>query len=341
VLFGLWLYYLVRADGKSSGELCGQLAAIAETANDAEYTLEAHSARAALSYWEGKFGESNEHILRARLLYDPSRHAHHPYVYSQDPLAFGYAYASLGLWYSGFPEQAAKSSSKALELAGRTNHPLTIAGVYSFATDLNHQLKNGDAFSELAQKTWAVATEQNLPLWAGWSRAMRGYALFESGQRDAGIREIQAGLEAFRATGGELNTAYLISCLVEAYLAAGKVDLGLERVDEALRLLEVDCDRYYRAELLRLKGELILSTSRRNATESVACFEAALSTAREQGAKSLELRAAMSLGRLWFDGGSRSEAISVVSGVYGWFTEGLATRDLLDAKNLIEAWSAA
>jgi predicted ATPase len=341
VLFGLWLYYLVRADGASSGELCTQLAAIAETANDAEYTVEAHSARAALSYWEGKFGESNEHILRARLLYDPGRHSHHPYVYNQDPLAFGYAYAGLGLWYSGYPEQAAKSSSKAVELAARTNHPLTIAGVYSFATDLNHQLKNREAFSELAQKTWAVASEQNLPLWAGWSRAMRGYALFESGERDAGIREIQAGMEAFRATGGELNTAYLISCLVEAYLATGEVDLGLGKVDEALRLLDVHCDRYYRAELLRLKGELIRSAGGRAASESAACFGAALSTAREQGAKSLELRAAMSMGRLLFDGGSRSEAISVVSDVYDWFTEGLDTKDLVEAKGVIDRWRAA
>lgn len=341
VLFGLWLYYLVRADGGSSGELCHQLTTIAEAANDPEYTLEAHSARAALSYWQGKFAESNEHILRARLLYDPTRHAHHPYVYSQDPLAFGYAYASLGLWFAGYPEQAAKSSSKALELAGRTNHPLTIAGVYSFATDLNHQLKNSEAFSELAQKTWSVATEQNLPMWAGWSRAMRGYALFEGGHHDDGIREIQAGLEAFRGTGGELNTAYGISCLVEAYLAAGKLDLGLERVDEALRLLEVDCDRYYLAELLRLKGELIRSASGRAASEAAACFDAALSTARMQGAKSLELRAAMSMGRLWFDGGSRSDAIAVVSGVYDWFTEGLGTKDLVNAKRLVDRWHEA
>jgi predicted ATPase len=279
--------------------------------------------------------------LRARLLYDPSRHAHHPYVYSQDPLAFGYAYAGLGLWFSGYPEQAEKSSSKAIELAARTNHPLTIAGVYSFATDLNHQLKKREAFSDLATKTWTVATEQNLPLWAGWSRAMRGYALFESGEHDAGIREIQAGMEAFRSTGSELNTAYLISCLVEAYLASGRIELGLEKVDEALSLLDVHCDRYYRAELLRLKGELIRNASGRAASDSTPCFDAALSTAREQGAKSLELRAAMSLGRLWFEGGSRSEAISIVSGVYDWFTEGLDTKDLVEAKRLIDRWRAA
>jgi class 3 adenylate cyclase/tetratricopeptide (TPR) repeat protein len=340
VLFGLWLYYLVRADGKSSGELCNQMEAIAATGNDPEYMIEAHSARASIAYWVGSFSESNEHILRARLLYDPSRHAHHPYVYGQDPLALGYSYAALGLWFLGFPEQAAKSSVRSLELAGRTNHPLTIAGAYSFATDLNHQLKNRDAFSDLAQKTWSVATEQNLPMWAGWSRAMRGYALFESGERDAGIREIQAGLDAFRATGAKLNTAYLTSCLVEAYLAAGKLDLGLEKVDEALSLLR-DGDRYYHAEILRLKGELIRGTSGNSASESAACFDAALSTARLQGAKSLELRAAMSMGRLWFDAGSRSDAISVVSGVYDWFTEGLDTKDLVDAKGLVDGWRAA
>lgn len=341
VLFGLWLYYLVRADGKTSNELCDQLVAIAETTNEAEYALEAHSARAALSYWEGKFAESNEHILRARLIYDPSRHGHHPFVYSQDPLSYGYAYAGLGLWFSGYPEQAAKSATKAIELAQRTNHALTLAGVYSFATDLNHHLHNTEAFSELAAKTLAVATEQNLPMWAGWARAMRGFATFERGEKDAGISEILAGLEAFRATGAETNTAYLISCLVEAYLAAGKLELGLEKVNEALALLEVDCDRYYRAELLRLKGELIRRMSASKVEDASTCFESALTTARAQGAKSLELRAAMSMGRLSFHHGDRANAVRIVSGVYDWFTEGLDTADLVEAKRLLDHWQAA
>lgn len=338
VLFGLWLYYLVRADGKSSSELCSQLEAVAGTGNDPEYLIEAHSARASIAYWVGGFSDSNEHILRARLLYDPGRHAHHPYVYGQDPLALGYSYAALGLWFLGYPEQAGKSSRKSLELAARTNHAPTIAAAYSFATDLNHQLKNRGAFSELALKTWSVATEQNLPMWAGWSRAMRGYATFENGERDAGILEIQAGLDAFRATGAKLNIAYLTSCLIEAYLEAGKIDLGLERVDEALSLPQ-DGDRYYRAELFRLKGEL--SRSAHSKSESAVCFDAALSTARLQSAKSLELRAAMSMGRLLFSDGSRSEAVDLVAGVYDWFTEGLDTADLVDAKRLLDKWRAA
>jgi len=340
VLFGLWLYYLVRADGQSANALADQLTAIAESTGDPEYALEAHSARASNAYFQGRFSESNEHILRARLIYDSKKHAHHQYVYSQDPLAYGYAYAGLALWFMGYPEQAMKSSTTALDLAHRTNHPLTLAGVCSFATDLRHHLRDRTAFSHLAQKTLSVATEQGLPMWAGWARAMCGYASFERGEREAGLREIQAGLDAFRATGAETNTAFLISYLVEACLTANETQLGLEKIDEAIGLLDVLSDRYYRAELLRLRGELVRKLSA-GAAEAATHFEAALAAAREQGAKSLELRAAMSLGRLWFCDGERQDAIRLVSDVKDWFTEGLDTPDLEDAQRLLDEWRAA
>jgi predicted ATPase len=201
-------------------------------------------------------------------------------------------------------------------------------------------LKNLTGFTEFAEKMWSVATEQNLPMWAGWGRAMRGYCRFENGDRDGGIAEIQAGLAAFRATGAEMNTAYLISCLVEAYLTAGEIELGLEKVNDALAL-KVDCDSYYRAELLRLKGELLRKLPSSSPADAAACFRQALSTAQAQSAKSLELRAATSMGRLLFSQGERTSAIRLVSDVYDWFTEGLDTADLVGAKRLIDTWQAA
>ena len=338
VLFGLCLFYLVRAKPAEANELAAQLDAIATLTSDVECILETHSLRAALCFWEGRFLDAQEHIMRARTMFDPAKHGHHVFVYGQDPLAYGYGYGALALWFLGYPEQALLSARRALELAERTNHPLTIAGVLSFYGDLHHHLRQPALFDDLARRTIAVATEQNLPMWVGTARSQRGWVQFERGEREAGLVEIVAGLEDFRKTGAEINTAYFISRLVEALLAASRIDEGLERVDEALGLLETSIDRYYEAELYRLKGEL-----RRRAGNSEAareCFERALTVSRAQSAKSLELRAAMSLGRLRADEGKKAEAVRLLAPTYEWFTEGLGTPDLVDARALLSAWRA-
>jgi tetratricopeptide (TPR) repeat protein len=334
------LYYLVRSDGTSSRELAAQLLTIAEKQGDAEYVLEAHSGNGALAFWEGKFTECHEHLLRARVLYDASKHAHHQFVYGQDPLAYGYSYGALALWFLGYPDQAKKSAEKAIELAQRTNHPLTLAGVLSFAGDLHHHLGNREQFAELAEKTLAVAVDQGLPMWVGNALTMRGWANFDPANPDVALRDIQAGLDAFHATGAELNTVFLSTRLVEAHLAAGRYDQGIARAEALLQLLETHFERYYESELVRLKGELHWRSGK-GAPEAEACFRRALAVAREQGAKSLELRAAMSLGKLERERGNTAEGVRLLSEVYGWFTEGLDTPDLVAAKKLLGDWQTS
>jgi predicted ATPase/class 3 adenylate cyclase len=341
VQFGLFLYYLVRGDGKSCRELMAQLEATAASAADPEYLLEAHSGRAALSYWEGKFDECHAHILRARLLFDPHKHGHHPFVYGQDPVAYGYSYGTLALFFLGYPDQARQSATKALELAARSNHPLTIAGALSFVADLEYHLKNAEALSDLAEKLSALAYEQGLPMWEGWAKSMQGSAMFLRGERAAGIEAINEGLSKYRATGAEMNTSYALARLAEAYLASGHVEEGLACVDEALELVETQYDRYYEPELLRLKGELTRGMpGPESGAKAEATFERALAIARAQSAKALELRAAMSLARVQADTGRTEAALELLEGVYGWFSEGFETRDLMSAKALIESLRA-
>jgi class 3 adenylate cyclase/predicted ATPase len=338
VLFGLCLFYLVRAKPVEANELAAQLETIATATSDPDCILETHSAKAALCFWEGRFSASQEHILRARTMFDPAKHGSHVFVYGQDPLAYGYSYGALALWFLGYPEQALLSARRSLELAERANHPPTLAGVLSFYGDLHHHLRQPALFDDLARRTIAVAMDQNLPMWVGTARTQRGWVRFQLGEREEGIREIVAGLEAFRKTGAEINTAYFISRLVETLLESGRIEEGLERVDEALNILDTSLDRYYEAELHRLKGELLRCASRADAAE--ACFERALAVSRAQSAKSLELRAAMSLGRLRADTGRVNQAVSLLAEPYEWFTEGLDTPDLLDAKALLSEWRA-
>lgn len=339
VLFGLFLYYMVRGEGTSAAELVEQLEVTARKIGDPGLVLEAHSARAALSYWEGKFSECNQHILEARLLYDPTQHGHHQFVYGQDPLAYGYCYGALTLWFLGFPEQAKESARKALDLAERTNHPVTFAGILSFAADLQYHLRDAHSLGILAERMLAVTTEQGLPLWGGWARSMLGSAKVEHGDPTSGIAEILSGMEAFCATGARMNVCYLLARLADAYLRAGMPEEGLSRVDEALAMRQTAFDCYYDAEVLRLKGELQRQLDG-SGERAEATFDRALSIARAQQAKSLELRIAMSLGALWHESGRSADAVRLLSDVYEWFTEGHDTRDLLEAKRLLSEWRA-
>ncbi len=250
----------------------------------------------------------------------------------------GYATAPSRCGCLGYPEQAQDSARKALDLAERTNHPLTFAGILSFATDLEYHLRDFPTQKKLAERLLAVTTEQALPLWGTWARTMIGSATVDLGDPTTGIAEIVAGMEGFRATGARMNVSYLLARLSAALLTAGQLEPALERVNEALRLRETDFDCYYDAELFRIKGEIQRRIDGTDLRAAEACFERALEIARSQRARSFELRAAMSLGSLMHDTGRQKDALALLGPVYEWFTEGHETRDLKDARRLLDVW---
>jgi predicted ATPase len=339
VLFGLCLFYMVRADAEHAFELAGQLESIAAATKDVELELEMHGAKASILFWAGRFQEAHEHILRARASFDPAKHGHHAFVYGQEPLSYGYAYGAIALWFLGYPEQAVLSAEKAVELASRSGHPLTLAGTLSFSADLHFHLRNVAEFARLAERTIEVAVEHNLQMWIGSGRTMRGWARFAQGDLEEGINEIRAGLDFFRKTGADVNSGYFISRLARAYLVAGRIDEGLATIDEAVAHVEkFALDRYYDAEIHRLKGELLQRQPTPDRSGAIACFERSLSIARSQGARAIELRAAMNLGVCWHADGGTERARGLLGDVYGWFTEGFETSDLREAKALLDAW---
>jgi predicted ATPase len=165
----------------------------------------------------------------------------------------------------------------------------------------------------------------------------RGWALAAQGQGEAGLAQMRQGLTAYEATGAELERPYSLTLLAEACGHVGQTAEGLHLLAEALGLVDKRGDRWCEAELYRLKGHLLLDLSPQPQTEAEACFHQALDIARRQQAKSWELRAAMSLSRLWQHQGKRAEAHTLLAPIYDWFTEGFDTADLLEAKTLLEA----
>jgi len=180
----------------------------------------------------------------------------------------------------------------------------------------------------------ALSTEQGFPYWLAIGTMVRGWALALQGQAEDGIAQIRQGLTAWQATGAEFVRPYFLTLLAEAYAQRGQAEEGLAVVSEALETVATTGERFYEAELHRLQGELSLQLPTPLA-EAEACLQQALAVARRQQAKSLELRAAMSLSRLWQRQGKRAEAHQLLAEVYGWFTEGFDTADLQEAKALL------
>ena len=203
----------------------------------------------------------------------------------------------------------------------------------------------------------ALAREQGFSVWLGWGLPLRGWALAMQGQGEEGIAQIHEGMAAYRAAGAEMGRTYFLALLADAYRKMGRVEEGLIALTEGLAIVEKTGERLYEAELHRLKGQLTLqkfqvssskfqvpstqhqTPSTQAEAEAEACFLKAIEIAQRQQAKSLELRAVMSLSRLWQQQGKKDEARQMLAEIYGWFTEGFDTADLQEARALLEELS--
>jgi predicted ATPase len=191
-----------------------------------------------------------------------------------------------------------------------------------------------------AEALLALSTEQGFSLWLAAGTILQGWALVVQGQGEEGIAQLRQGLGVYQATGAVMTQSHVLALLAEAYGKMGQIDKGLAALGEALDFVDRTGVRFYEAELYRLKGELTLQAKDQSLRSQVeeeaeACFHKAIDIARQQQAKSLELRAVMSLSRLWQQQGKQKEAHDLLSEIYGWFTEGFDTKDLQEAKVLL------
>jgi len=230
-----------------------------------------------------------------------------------------------------------------LQVAARTlADPSSLALALFGAASFHQVRREGQETQEQAEALLRLSTEQGFPFWVAWGTILQGWALAEQGQGEEGIAQMRHGLTASQATGTELQRSYWLALLAEVYGKAGQAEAGLAALTEALTVVDNTGERSYEAEVYRLKGELTLAQSsvQRLASsvqkEAEECFHKAIEIARKQQAKSLELRAVMSLSRLWQNQGKKDEARQMLAKIYGWFTEGFDTKDLQEAKALLE-----
>ena len=238
--------------------------------------------------------------------------------------------------FVGYPDQALKRGNEALALAQRLSHPLSLALAEGMAVFLHQFRREARAAQETAEVAIALSTEHGLTEFFAYATTLRGWAMSQQGPNEKGITQIEEGLAASRTTGAELFRPYFLTLLAEVCMETGRLDDGLDALTEALAAADEHENRAFEAETHRLKGELLLRQNNSNVTEARSCFERAVEIARKQSAKSLELRATMSLARLLAKQGRRDEARTMLEEIHGWFTEGFDTADLIDAKALLD-----
>ena len=333
-LFGMWAMYLDRGEFLIASELSEQLLH-AQSAHDPALLAYARLARGVTSYWTGKFLTAREYLESAITLYDPERHRPLIHRYGYDAGVASLAYAAWTLWLLGYPDQALKRSHEALALAQRLSHPLNLAHAELFLGVLRQYRREVRAAQENAESVIAHSAEHGLTDYWGWATGLRGWAMAHQGRSEEGIAQQREGLAAFSATEALLRP-YFLCLLAETWIETGRLDEALNALTEALAAAEEHNLRFYEAETHRLKGELLSKQDDSNAAEALSCFERAIDIARTQSAKSLELRATTSLARLLRNTARRDEARAMLAEIYGWFTEGLDTPALSDAKALLD-----
>jgi predicted ATPase/class 3 adenylate cyclase len=338
VLWGLWGMYNSRGDYQTMRALGEQLLELAQRLEDPDLLLEAHHTLWTSLFSGGELVAARMHQEQGLRLYDPQRHYTYAALYiGHDPGVCCRYRAAPALWLLGYPDQAVASSQAALALAQQLAHPFSLTLALYWAAVLHHQRREASLTQAHAEAAMTIATEQEFPQRLAEGTPLRGWALAVSGHGEEGITHIR--LAAYGATRATRDRPYFLALLAEASIQAGQVAAGLEAVTEALATVAKSAVRWWEAELHRLRGELLLHAERgmqQAALTAEECFHQALSIARRQQARSLELRAAMSLSRLWQQQGKQGEARQLLAPLYGWFTEGFDTADLQETRALLE-----
>ncbi|MGE4096438.1 MAG: adenylate/guanylate cyclase domain-containing protein [Candidatus Binatia bacterium] len=353
VLMGLWVFYTVGTDFQAAYELAEQCLRLADRVQDPGLQLEAHVALGPTLFYRGELTAALTHLEHGITLYDPQQHRSHAFVYGTDPgvPALGFAARSLGLL--GYLVQARQRGNELLALTqGLSAHHNSLGAGLMHLTLLHLLLRDEHSARERAEALIALATEHELLLWLGMATMLQGAALVEEScwsrkQREVerGIAQLRQGLAPFRSTGAGLELSPCLVLLAKGYGEIGQPQEGLNVLAEALAIVNNGGERYYEAELYRLKGELTLTQSSIQSLElsvqkeAEECFWKAIEITRKQSAKLLELRAVMSLAKLWQRQGRQKEAHEMLAAVYNWFTEGFDTKDLQEAKVLLDELS--
>jgi tetratricopeptide (TPR) repeat protein len=357
--------YMMRADRAATEELMEQERQLLERVRDPACVAVLHTQLGSAETFRGTHARAQAHQAAALGLYDSAVQSSPVFSAGLDPMAVTLAISGWSLCLSGWLDQAWSHAERGLLRGEGALQSFSLSIVLLQAANIRQFRGELDAAQDLAQKLIALGQEHRFVFYEVSGSLTHGCILVQQRKPEEGIALITAGLAQYRATHSQLFLPYFLSFLAGGYLQVGKTAESMEAVLEALRLTEANFDRFWEAEVYRIKGEVVLQSGVRGSEsqkesqrskvksqkskmidpraptpdpqgEAETCFHKAIEIARRQGAKSLELRAVMSLSRLWQQQGKQHEARNLLSEIYSWFTEGFGTTDLREAKALLD-----
>jgi class 3 adenylate cyclase/tetratricopeptide (TPR) repeat protein len=333
VLAGIASVYIARSDLEATTALLPRFERLAARTDDVVASITGHAVLGGAAFWSGDFVAARHHLAVAKRFYGTEAWKRFSRDYGYDGGFFIYPYTMSILWNLGYPDQAEALRKESMAIAEASGNPYSILIALGFAATLTYDLGQPDTTLTIAERLGALSTEQHLYFWSAIGMLARGGALSQQGNSEDAIALITQGLDVCRGVGVFSSYGYYLTYLAAAHARAENVAEGLAVVEEGLSRCQTELTRFHESELHRLKGDLLVLQGEPAAAE--ASYRRALVVAQHRQAKSPELRAAIGMGRLLQQVGRSDEARAQLAGIYGWFTEGAATKDLRDASRLL------
>ena len=336
VLYGFYVVNFVAFHGDAMRELAEQFSTLAEKQGATVPIMIGHRLMGHALLLTGEIAAAQAHYSQGLALYDPPEHRPFATRFGQDISVTILGFRSLALWLLGYLEKALADASRALKDAQEIGQAATLMFALNYTAKTQTHCGNYAAANSLLEQLIALADQKDAPYWKAFGMSVQGCVLVANGDTSGAVHLLTLAMTALRSTGATLYVPWLLSNLARAHVDLGKLDDAWRCIDEAMTAMQTSKERWCEAEVHRIAGEIALKSSKPDTAKAEAYFERALAVARKQQAKSWELRAAMSMARLWRDQGKRDEARALLAPVYGWFTEGFDTLDLKEAKALLD-----
>jgi predicted ATPase len=336
VLYSFWTTSFVAFKGDALRELASQFLALGEKQRATVPLMIGHRMMGSVLH-TGAFAEGRAHLDRAIALYNLAEHRPLATRFGQDIRVAALSYRSWALWMLGYPVAALADASRAVRDAREIGQAATLMYALVHASLTHIHCGDYAAANTEANELVALADEKGALFWKALGTTVQGYVLALTGKAADAIQMITSGVTALRSTGSTLWMPSHLSYLAKAYAELGQFDNAWWCIGEAITVAETTKERWQEGDIHRMAGEIELLSPEPSTAKAEACFKRALEVARAQQAKSWELRAAMSLARLWRGQGKRHEGRNHLAQIHGWFTEGFDTLDLKQAKALLDA----
>jgi predicted ATPase len=336
VVYAVVIESFVAFNGDKVREGAAQFLALAEKEGSAVPRMIGHRLYGGSFLFTGEVSESRPHFDQAIALYEPTKHRQLAMRFGQDARVSVLSFRSLALWMLGYPDAALADTHKLLSEAREIDHAATLMFALVYASIIHIHCGNYEAANTQLDEVVALAEKKGAMFWKTLGTIWRGWLFALTGEVSDAVKMISSGITALRSTGSTVLMPLYLACLARAHAEFGQFHDARRCIGEALTTIEATKERWWEADINRMAGEIALLSPEPDAAKAETYFERALDVARQQHAKSFELRASMSLARLWRDQGKVQQARELLAPVYGWFTEGFDTRDLKEAKVLLE-----